>query len=103
MENNNVSIGTIQKVLGHENRATTEIYLHSIGNAERIALDIYEAARKSLTQIHTRSGQGVSPQRANPLILLVRQPRFELGTYGLEGRCSIQLSYWRIMMLTHKR
>jgi len=61
MENNNVSIGTIQRVLGHENRATTEIYLHSIGNAERIALDIYEAARKSLTQIHTRSGQGVSP------------------------------------------
>ena len=61
MENNNVSIGTIPKVLGHENRATSEIYLHSIGNAERIALDIYEAARKSLTQIHTRSGQGVSP------------------------------------------
>ena len=26
---------------------------------------------------------------------MVRQPRIERGTYGLEGRCSIQLSYWR--------
>ncbi len=52
---NNVPTGNIPKVLGHENRAATEIYLHSIGNAERIALDIYEAGRKSLTQIHTRS------------------------------------------------
>ena len=25
----------------------------------------------------------------------MRQPRLERGTYGLEGRCSIQLSYWR--------
>ena len=26
---------------------------------------------------------------------LVRQKRFELPTHGLEGRCSILLSYWR--------
>ncbi len=40
----------IQKVLGHENRTTTEIYLHNIGNAERQAIEAYEQARtKSLT------------------------------------------------------
>ena len=26
---------------------------------------------------------------------MARQPRIERGAYGLEGRCSIQLSYWR--------
>ena len=45
MDNNNVPIGVIQRVLGHENRSTTEIYLHSIGNVERLAMDVYEQAR----------------------------------------------------------
>lgn len=54
MENNNVPIGSIQKILGHENRSTTEIYLHSIGEAERVAIAVYERARlKSHTESHT--------------------------------------------------
>jgi len=34
MESSNVPIGSIQRILGHENRTTTEIYLHSIGDSE---------------------------------------------------------------------
>lgn len=42
LDKNNVNLGTIQRILGHENRTTTEIYLHSIGEAEREAMRIYE-------------------------------------------------------------
>ena len=44
MDNANVAIGSIQRILGHENRNTTEIYLHSIGKAEREAIRAYEEA-----------------------------------------------------------
>ncbi len=43
MERRNVPIGSIQRILGHEKRTTTEIYLHSIGEAEREAMEIFEA------------------------------------------------------------
>lgn len=42
LDNAGVNIGTIQRLLGHENRSTTEIYLQSIGEAEREAMDIFE-------------------------------------------------------------
>jgi integrase len=60
LDRENVPIGSIQRILGHENRTTTEIYLHSIGEAEREAMAIYERAcqddlpEESHTQIHTR-------------------------------------------------
>ena len=52
MENCNISIGVIQKVLGHESRTTTEIYLHNLGGIEREAMAIYEHARQSHTESH---------------------------------------------------
>ncbi len=56
MDGNNVPIGAIQRILGHENRKTTEIYLHSIGNLERDAMDAFERAReKSHTDSHTEN------------------------------------------------
>ena len=54
MDNNHVPIGSIQRILGHENRTTTEIYLHSIGDQEREAIAVYESVRKkSHTESHT--------------------------------------------------
>jgi len=54
MDGNNVPIGAIQRILGHENRKTTEIYLHSIGDLERQAMATFERAReKSHTVSHT--------------------------------------------------
>lgn len=36
----NIPLGSIQRILGHESRTTTEIYLHSIGDGEKIAMDV---------------------------------------------------------------
>lgn len=57
MDNANVPIGSIQKILGHENRRTTEIYLHAVGEAEKEAMAIYErVSAKSHTDSHTAAG-----------------------------------------------
>jgi integrase len=54
MANRNVPIGAIQKILGHENRTTSEIYRHNVGNIEREAIAMYEqATKKSHTDSHT--------------------------------------------------
>lgn len=44
MESQNVPTVAIQKILGHENRKTTEIYLHSMGRAEVEAIRAFESA-----------------------------------------------------------
>jgi integrase len=56
MDDNNVPIGAIQRILGHENRKMTEIYLHSIGRAERDAIAVLErASGKSHTESRTEA------------------------------------------------
>ena len=58
MDGSNVPLGAIQRILGHENRRTTEIYLHSIGDLERNAISAFERARQnSHTDSHTAAGQ----------------------------------------------
>lgn len=53
MDHNNVPIAAIQRILGHENRSTTEIYLHTMRDAERDAIEVYERAlQKSHTESH---------------------------------------------------
>jgi integrase len=60
LDHANVPIGSIQRILGHENRTTTEIYLHSIGDAEREAMDVLnrqfadDFQKKSHTKSHTK-------------------------------------------------
>jgi len=54
MDSLGVPIGSIQRILGHENRTTTEIYLQSIGDSERQAMAVFEAAStNSHTDSHT--------------------------------------------------
>jgi integrase len=67
LDNANVNIGSIQRILGHENRTTTEIYLHSIGEAEREAMRVFEEiSEKSHTDSHTSQNK----KRGNQIIPL---------------------------------
>lgn len=61
MDNIGVPIGTIKGYLGHENRLTTEIYLHSSKQMERTAIDLYEKAWREIPhKSHTGNEKGDS-------------------------------------------
>ncbi len=59
MENNGVPVGSIQRIFGHESHRTTEIYLHTLGNAEREAMKLFEQVSE------TKVSHGLSHRGAN--------------------------------------
>ncbi|MFW6147154.1 MAG: tyrosine-type recombinase/integrase [Thermodesulfobacteriota bacterium] len=63
LDNGKASIGSIQRILGHENRTTTEIYLHSIGESEREAMKILDRkiTEFSHTDSHTEKRKDLGP------------------------------------------
>ena len=72
LEQSNVPIGSIQRLLGHENRLTTELYLHSIGESERHAMDLLNGRFENFshTDSHTKQKDlevGGGPQRLDSL------------------------------------
>ena len=69
LEQANVPIGSIQRLLGHENRATTELYLHSIGESERKAMDALNERFESFS--HTDSHTKKKDSQAAPCKSLI--------------------------------
>ncbi|MFA4902253.1 MAG: tyrosine-type recombinase/integrase [Desulfobaccales bacterium] len=68
MDNCNIPLGSIQRILGHENRTTTEIYLHSINQSEFAAMAVYEQARgESHSDSHSIKGKGFRPDDLKPI------------------------------------
>ena len=48
MDKLNIPISSIQEILGHENRKTTEIYIHSNDSNKKNAMILYEQAQKEI-------------------------------------------------------
>jgi integrase len=53
LDHGKVPMGAIQRILGHQNRKTTEVYLHSIDEAEREAIKVFD--RDMVGDSHTDS------------------------------------------------
>ena len=81
MDSVNVPLGSIQRILGHEHRSTTEIYLHSLGELEREAMAIYEQVSGGSARVshnfhmtgtnshiksHIKNDQGPKPNGLGP-------------------------------------
>ena len=47
LEHSKVPISSIQTILGHAHRSTTELYLHSLGESEREAMSVFEEASRN--------------------------------------------------------
>ncbi len=67
MENNGVPVGSIQRILGHESQRTTEIYLHTLGNAEREAMKLFEQVSETKVS-HGLTHSGITQDTISSLI-----------------------------------
>jgi hypothetical protein len=67
MENDGVPIGAIQRILGHESQRTTEIYLHTLGKAEREAIELFEQVSREKVS-HRFSHSGIAQETVSSLI-----------------------------------
>ncbi len=61
LDQDNISIGTLQRILGHENRLTTEIYLHSVGDGERAAVECLNRSFEDFSHTDSHTKQKGSP------------------------------------------
>jgi hypothetical protein len=79
-----VAIGAIQRILGHQNRRTTEIYLHSIGESEREAMNKLEGV--------DIFGAESPPKKAAPINMHTTywQRKVKRPSYG-ELKCDVEL------------
>ena len=60
MESRNIPIGSIQRILGHSSKMTTEIYLHQIAEADRHAIKVLEQADSGYFLTHKSHTGGES-------------------------------------------
>jgi hypothetical protein len=81
LDHANVNIGSIQRILGHENRTTTEIYLHSIGESEREAMKVFEKVWVKVPHKQQKRNYRFQKKLCNPFILLVGHVGIEPTTY----------------------
>jgi integrase len=92
LDSANVNIGSIQRILGHENRTATKIYLHSIGESEREAWPPTKVSWKNHTQSHTQTKKGVSPSWLTPRFYWSRRSDLNRGPADYES-AALPLSY----------
>jgi hypothetical protein len=74
-----------------------QIYKNPLGAASNRSADRAKRKRRGL-----KNKKGYRREVCNPSRILVRQEGLEPPTLGLEGRCSIQLSYCRMNRSLHE-
>jgi hypothetical protein len=95
LERAGVPRGVAMAMVGHKTEAIYRRYaIVSVSDLVRAARQLDDAA--GIPAARAVSGNLAIDPFAEETV--ARPPRLELGTPGLEGRCSIQLSYGRILL-----
>ncbi len=77
MDGNNVPLGAIERIPGHRNRSTTEIYLHSLEQTSAM-LSLFINGPGILTQTSKKKAKPKILAWPNPFKSLVPGTRIEL-------------------------